>query len=121
MVKVLFDTNIFIDYLNTVPQARAEFDRYVDIGISSVSWIEVMVGANASTEVDTRRFLAQFTTVPLDQEVAEQAVVLRRRYRLKLADAVSWASAQVAGRLFVTRDAKDFAHDVADIRIPYRL
>jgi hypothetical protein len=28
MVKALFDTNILIDYLNAVPQARTELQRY---------------------------------------------------------------------------------------------
>ena len=34
MVKALFDTNILVDYLNAVPQARAEFQRYTEKAIS---------------------------------------------------------------------------------------
>ncbi len=30
MVSALFDTNILIDYLNGVEQAKAELDRYSD-------------------------------------------------------------------------------------------
>jgi hypothetical protein len=121
MVKVLFDTNILIDYLNLVPQAHRELDQHDGAAISAVTWIEVLVGATGSNEVATRRFLGQFTVIALDESVSEQAVMLRRRHRLKLADAISWASAQISGRLFITRDAKDFAMSDPGIRIPYKL
>jgi predicted nucleic acid-binding protein len=121
MVSALFDTNILIDYLNSIPQALREYDLYNDVAISSVSWIEVLVGANASNETATRRFLGQFEIITLDEVVSEEAAVLRHRYKLKLADAISWASARVTGRLFVTRDAKDFADRDPGIRIPYRI
>ena len=36
MVSVLFDTNILIDYLNGVKQARTELERYSDKAISLI-------------------------------------------------------------------------------------
>ena len=45
MVKALFDTNILVDYLNAVPKARTELQRYPEKAISIISWMEVMVGA----------------------------------------------------------------------------
>jgi predicted nucleic acid-binding protein len=48
-------------------------------------------------------------------------VFLRRTLRLKVPDAITLASAQVSGRLFITRDAKDFAKADPQIRIPYKL
>lgn len=121
MVKALFDTNILIDYLNAVPAARNEIARYSDAAISAVSWIEVMVGTTASNEVATRRFLGGFHLVSLDEVVSERAVLLRRKHRIKLPDAITWASAQIASRLFVTRDEKDFSKTEPSIRIPYTL
>ncbi|MEF0942844.1 PIN domain-containing protein [Rhizobium sp. BR 362] len=45
MVKALFDTNVLIDYLNAVPQARDELTRYGEKAISIITWMEVLVGA----------------------------------------------------------------------------
>jgi predicted nucleic acid-binding protein len=121
MVEVLFDTNILIDYLNGVPEARTELAGHDDMAISTISWIEVMVGATPGTESLTRSFLERFVLVPLDETVSERAVLLRRTHRLKLPDAIALASAQISGRMFVTRDAKDFAKSDPGIRIPYAL
>lgn len=50
MVKALFDTNILIDFLNAVPHAREELALYKDKAISVISWMEVLVGADAKVE-----------------------------------------------------------------------
>ena len=47
MVKALFDTNILVDYLNAVPEARTELQRYTEKAVSIITWMEVMVGADA--------------------------------------------------------------------------
>jgi predicted nucleic acid-binding protein len=121
MVKPLFDTVILIDYLNGVTQARAEMARYDDRAISIVSWMEVMAGAPTDAEASTRAFLDQFQIIPVDPLVAEHAVAIRKKKRLKLPDAIVWASALVHNRLFVTRDAKDFPANDPGVRIPYRI
>ena len=46
MVKALFDTNILVDYLNAVPEARTELQRYTEKAVSIITWMEVMVGAD---------------------------------------------------------------------------
>lgn len=121
MVKALFDTNILVDYLNAVPEARTEFQRYTDKAISIVTWMEVMVGADGVIEAQTRSFLNSFHVVPVDQQIADRAVGLRRSHRIKLPDAIIWATAQVHAMLFVTRNTKDFPDSDPGVRIPYRL
>ena len=111
MVRALFDTNILIDFLRGVQAARDEFARYDDKAISVVTWMEVMAGAPAEAERRTRMFLDGFILVGLDGPVAERAVALRRQHRLKLPDAIVWASAQVRAMLLVTRDTKGFPAD----------
>ena len=120
MVKALFDTNILIDYLNATPQARTELARYEARTISIVTWMEVMVGASAGVEAATRAFLATFDLVELDASIADRAVVLRRMHRMKLPDAIVWASAQSRSMLLVTRNEKDFPKGPG-IRHPYKL
>ena len=121
MVKALFDTNILIDYLRGIPQARLELDRFPDKAISVVTWMEVLAGTTAATEPLTRAFLDGFTLIQLDQKAAERAISLRRDHRLKLPDAIVWASAQVQDRLLVTRDTKDFPPGDPGVRMPYQV
>ncbi len=119
MVRALLDTNILIDYLRGLPEARHELGLYEDTAISIVTWIEVLVGAPPELEAATRAFLDGFTVIALDQAVAERAVAVRRGHRVKLSDAIIWASAQVGGRLLVTRDTKRFPVGDPGVRVPY--
>ena len=118
-MKALFDTNILIDYLNAVPAARTELGRYTDKAISIVSWMEVMVGVPKDVEAATRAYLRGFHIIGLDEAIADRSVALRRAHRIKLPDAVVWASAQANGRLLVTRNTKDFPADDPGVRHPY--
>ena len=120
-MKALFDTNVVLDYLKGIEAAEQEFARYDNVAISIVTFIEVLVGVTREIEVVVRAFLDDLTTVQLDADVAERAVELRRTHRVKLADAIIWASAQSEGRLFVTRDAKDFPVSDPGIRMPYKI
>ena len=121
MVKALFDTNILIDYLNGIEQAQGELARFTDKAISLITWMEVMVGATCDTAPAIRRFLSLFASVPVDGAIGELAVVLRQKHRIKLPDAIVWATAQEHGRILVTRNTKDFSDAEPGIRIPYRL
>jgi|SRR5450631_2919331 len=121
MVKALFDTNILVDYLNAVPEARAELQRYTEKAVSIVTWMEVMVGADQDLEAATRSFLRGFDIVAVDEQVAERAVSLRRSHRIKLPDAVIWATAQAHAMLLVTRNTKDFPDDDPGVRAPYNV
>lgn len=121
MVKALFDTNILIDHLNAVPQADAEIERYEDRAISIITWIEVMAGASADLAEPTRTYLDGYSVVGLEDRIAEHAVLIRQSHRLKLPDAVIWATAQKTGRLLVTRNTKDFPADEPGVRAPYRI
>lgn len=121
MVGALFDTNIVIDHLNAVPEAKGEIERYASRAVSIITWMEVMIGADADLVEPTRRFLEGFEVIQLDDEIANHAVELRRAHRIKSPDAVIWATAQVAERLLVTRNTKDFPIDDPGIREPYTL
>lgn len=122
MVSALFDTNILVDYLNGIEQAKKELDRYADKAISLITWMEVMVGATPETEAITRSFLHGFVNLPVNGQVGDAAVALRKKkHKIKLPDAIVWATAQVNGRILVTRNTKDFLHDEPGIRVPYRI
>jgi len=90
--------------------------------MSLITWMEVLVGAADSEEEATlHAFLDRFEILPVTLPVAERSVELRREHRLRLSDAIIWATADVAGRLLVTRNTRDFPPDHPGIRVPYRL
>jgi predicted nucleic acid-binding protein len=120
-MNALLDTNILVDYLNGVPKAQQELKHYSNPCISAISWMEVMVGCTDKTEEGTRAFLRGFAVVPVDEAVMELAVTLRRDYKLKLPDAIIWASAKSRGLLLITRNTKDFPAKLPGIRVPYTL
>jgi predicted nucleic acid-binding protein len=121
MVKALFDTNILIDYLSGVPEARTELERHSSKAISVITWMEVLIGASPDTEPGTRSFLDGFDRIEVDGDIAEASVTLRRTGRMKLPDAIILATAQTTGRLLVTRNTKDFSEDDPGVRVPYHL
>jgi len=119
-VSAVFDTNVLIDYLNGVEKARQEIDRYQERAISVITWIEVMVGArNEEEEGVIRDFLDAFGLLEVDRETGEEAARLRRTYRMRVRDAIVWATARTRRALFVTRNTKDFPANDPGVRVPY--
>jgi predicted nucleic acid-binding protein len=119
MVSALFDTNVLIDHLNAYAPATIEIQKYDSRSISIITWMEVLVGATDSNRGLMRQLLASFTLINIDASIAERAVLLRRTRRLKLPDAIIWATAQEHACLLVTRNSKDFPADAPDVRHPY--
>ena len=120
-MNAVFDTNIVIDALNGVVEADAEHGRYERVLISRITWMEVLVGA-VEDDAQARDFLdTRFEVCPLELAVAERAVQLRRTHRLRLPDAIIWATALVYDALLVTRNTKDFDAAWEGIRVPYQV
>lgn len=117
----VFDTNIVIDALNGVDAADVEYKRYDRVLISRITWMEVLVGAQGD-DTELRDFLeSSFEIIPLDLAVAESAVQIRRAQRIRLPDAIIWATARLNDALLVTRNTKDFPPNQPGIRLPYTL
>ena len=119
MTEAFFDTTVLIDALNRWPQAPAELKRYDRHLISRVVWIEVLAGTKPENRDGTLEFLKRFETIELDAEIGQLAADFRQRTRVKLPDAVIWATAHRHSILLVTRNSKDFPATMPGIRIPY--
>jgi len=88
-MNAVFDTNILIDYLNGSQKARRELDAFETAHISLVSWMEVLVGTEeGDEESEIREFLRRFEVYPVDAGVAERAIDIRRREKMRLPDAI---------------------------------
>ena len=117
-----FDTNVVVDTLRAIPAAVREWQRGGPHQISRITWAEILAGArDAGEERELENFKNQYTVVELTESIARKAARLRRTTRLKLPDALIYASAQERGEALVTRNTKDFPHNMAGIRVPYRL
>lgn len=120
MIEAFFDTSIVIDALHNEPRAGVELRRTSRPWISRISWIEIMAGAPEKARTDTENFLRLFAVSELDEEISRRAAMMRQeRPELSSPNAIIWASAQVSGRILVTRNIKDFPAEMPGIRIPY--
>jgi predicted nucleic acid-binding protein len=121
-MKAVFDTNILIDYLNGVEGARAAIERTGERYVSIITWMEVLAGARDEAEEDViEMFLRDFRVIDLTRSVAREAVSIRRARRIRLPDAIVWASARTESAVLLTRNTKDFPADEPGLRVPYIL
>jgi predicted nucleic acid-binding protein len=120
--ELYFDSNILIDALNAVPQARLEISRARRRWISRITWIEILAGVPEGAGPATEIFLSRFSVREIDEEIARRAAAIRAERRsIRVPDAIVWASAQTSGRVLVTRNTKDFPARMPGIRVPYTL
>ncbi len=119
-VRALFDSNILIRFLNEKQRSVLDelFARDERLVISRVTWIEVLVGRRGEDERMVRLFLNGFTVEEITSEVAERAVLLRQTMRLKLPDAIIYATALETGRTLVTMNSRDFPPGTEAVFIP---
>ena len=121
-----FDANILIDALMDHRPAHDEIRRAANSGariwLSRMAWIEVMSKGSDDLVRDALRFLGRFGIDEIDEETSVRAASLRRqRPKLKSPDAIILASAQVRGRVLVTRNVRDFPASMPGIRVPYTI
>ncbi|GDX79249.1 ribonuclease VapC [Deltaproteobacteria bacterium] len=119
-MNYLLDSCILIDHLRGNSAATEFLLSTPGAAISHITWIEVMVGAtDAAGERPLRALLSGFRVLPVDGEVAEEAVRLRRSRRVKLPDAIIWATARVHRLELATRNTKDFTPHEPGVTVPY--
>lgn len=120
------DSNIVIDALVGFEPARLEIRRAAQRGrrvwISRMVWMEVLSKGSEDSLREATTFLSGFGIDELDEEIAGRAAALRReRPRLRSPDAIILATAQVRGRVLITRNTKDFSANWPGIRVPYTI
>ncbi len=121
-MRFLIDSCILIDHLRGHAAATRFLAKERRAAISAITWMEVMAGASDEAEGATlRAFLEGFELIAIDAPVAEEAVVIRRERRIKLPDAVIFATARVHRLDLATRNTKDFRRKERGVVVPYEL
>lgn len=124
MKRAVFDSDVVIDYLQNEQRASDAMAEYDERLISRVTWIEVLVRATAAAEdARIRGVLQRFQIIEITPTVAERALDLRRSHtpKLKLPDAIIYATAQEEGCSLVTRNTRDFSSTAPDVTVPYTI
>jgi predicted nucleic acid-binding protein len=119
-IEALIDTSILIDHLGGFGEAKKELARYERRAISVISWMEVMAGVTAANDARIRAWLGSFDLIPVDDQVADRAIEIRKKTDMRWPDAIVLASAQVHALLLVSRNTKAFPENAPNVRIPYR-
>ncbi len=125
--RYLIDTNVISHlFADRLPQAGKEFLATVintDFVISVAVEIEVLTYHETPEKMPLiEEFIQLATILPLDKEVTQKAIELRRNYRkMKLGDAIIGATAVVHNRTLIINNTKDFAnikgHKLVDLHM----
>jgi predicted nucleic acid-binding protein len=106
----LLDTNSLIYYFQGAPQMDPVFQQ-IERGdarpvVSIITEIELLGFPRLTRQDETRirSLLSGFTIEAVDERIAAQAVVLKRRHGLKTPDAIIAATALLEDACLVTRD-----------------
>ena len=112
----MLDSVALIDYYCNRPGVTPYFDEILDSGatgaFSTITELELWQGIRPNAIERHEAILALLERVPLDGATARRAGQLRQQIgldRLSLPDAAIAASAELTGRILLTRNTRDFA------------
>lgn len=108
--RYLLDTNTVLDYMgNKLPsKAKTALAQIIDdeINLSVINKIELL--GFTKVEQDLIDFVSYSNICPMDDDIVEKTIEVRRLYKIKLPDAVIAAIALHNGFVLVTNNTKDF-------------
>jgi predicted nucleic acid-binding protein len=118
--SALLDSNIII-YLSKREVPLSILDQYDEHFISVITYMEVLgyPFRNPKEEEFIREMIEVFRTLFIDQKIADMAVEIRRKCRIKLPDAIIAATAKALNLCLVTRNIHDFEKVEIHIANPF--
>ena len=103
----MFDSNILMDLLDG-NEAVSKLFHIADseLCVSVITRIELLSAVRNTKDRESTIYdlLSFFTVVPLNDEVESKTIAIRRKFNLKLPDAIIAASAVVTESTLITRD-----------------
>lgn len=113
-VRYLYDTNVFLSYFAGETKIRKFFaEQFLhdnEVLTSRIVRLELLSLHNLSQREEQiiHEMIEQFSLMPVTEEIEDIAIVLRRKYKIKIPDALIAATAYRTSSILVTRDLKDF-------------
>ena len=108
--KYLVDTNILIYYLEGEDRVTSFIKKHLyECGISQINYLEVFsIPLDQREEAVIENFVKLFEIFDIDSMITKQAIRNRQSKKVKLADNLIAATAQIHDLVLVTRNVKDF-------------
>jgi predicted nucleic acid-binding protein len=112
--EYLIDTNIIIDFLaKKLPSEFTEllFDDVINNipNISIITKIEILGFNTNQKDYDLlRNFINDCNVLGLSDDIVNETILIRQRYKTKLPDAIIAATAQINKLTLITRNVSDF-------------
>ncbi|PJB69367.1 MAG: VapC toxin family PIN domain ribonuclease [Alphaproteobacteria bacterium CG_4_9_14_3_um_filter_47_13] len=120
MKRAVFDTNILIDFSRSHIGAQEIIRNCSERYISVVTWLEFLTGIPEPKIPQAKEFLNDvFDVIYPEESIYERTLMLRRLKKLKLPDAMIYATAKEFSVSLVTRNTKDFDGSQPDVHVPY--
>lgn len=108
--KTLFDSNIIIYLSKDLINIDKIFKNYDEFYISVITYMEVLsfkFGSNEEKEI-IMELLNQFEIIYLDFNIAQSVISIRQRKKIKLPDAIIFATARENNCDLITCNVNDF-------------
>lgn len=109
--KGLIESNILIYLSNGLLEVSGLFEKYIELLISRITQIEVLGFPFDETENEelVRRLVDKFQILEIDSAVGEATISIRKQNKIKLPDALIYATALVNDCELITANVKDFS------------
>lgn len=109
----LLDTNIIIYYFNGLTNDEDLLEILASsFNISIITKIEFLSWSKFSTDLElqqkARKFISYAKVFELNEDIANQTIANRQKYKIKTPDAIIAATAQVHNFKLVTNNTADF-------------
>ena len=122
----LIDTNILIYHFNkNIPEkSRPKLNDIFlnNFNISVISKMEFLGFKEHTREsfVKSKQFLEHANIININDRIVESVIKLKRKYSIKLPDAIIAATALTSGLTIVTRNEQDFKNVKCKIFNPFK-
>jgi len=119
--KIVLDTNALIYHFQGLAPWTDFIDglRRADVSVSVITRMELLAlnGLPPDSERTIRAFLEKLNIAPLSAAIENMAILLRRKARLKLPDAIVAATAVVSKAVLISNDKDMAALDWPDLKV----
>lgn len=111
IMKYLLDSNIIIYHLNNIPQATEFISKnFNESSISIITYYEVLAyGYNSDDRNKVEKFLNIFHIYEIDISIVKKALNNLNSKKIKIADNLISATAQINNLILVTRNVADYS------------